>query len=232
MSRVKWQQLEKLLSWAQKQLAQDRESQKACLLLQDQCQEKISQLPREKASSKADGAVTSFDLPQEVQLFPQAIALFTDGACRGNPGPGSWAAMAQAHYQGLKNDGDIIFSASGVDIPTTNNKMELTAALQGLFKVREYLTEQSLPLHTPILLFSDSKYVLDGLDKWVEGWKKRGWKKADNKVPENVELWKALDQINGELQGLRFHWVKGHAGHPQNEYVDKMANIALDEAGH
>ena len=111
---------------------------------------------------------------------------------------------------------------------TTNNRMELEGALQAL----EALTrEDTKALSKSVFLYSDSKYVVDGIEKWVPGWKKRGWKKADKKEPENLALWQELDTVVGKFKKLRFQWVKGHAGHPQNEYCDQLANQALDEAG-
>ena len=82
-----------------------------------------------------------------------------------------------------------------------------------------------------LILFSDSKYVVDGLKSWIHGWKRRGWKKADKKVPENVELWQQLDQLVSKFKNIEYQWVKGHAGHPQNERCDQLANEALDDAG-
>src|SRR5690606_30200849 len=109
------------------------------------------------------------------QGLGHALVLFTDGACRGNPGPGSWAAMGQVHKDRDTMDGDVLFEASGVDVPTTNNRMELSAALNGLRLMKDHCIDNGLSLHMPILIFSDSKYLLEGLEKWVPGWKARGW---------------------------------------------------------
>ena len=145
--------------------------------------------------------------------------LYTDGACRGNPGPGSWAYIIQ------NNESSIVEENADFDEYTTNNKMELGAVINGL----ESLASMVTPMHT-ILVYTDSKYVVDGMKSWVAGWKKRGWKKADNKAPENVELWKKLDELRS-IANIDFHWVKGHSGHAQNEYVDGLANKVLDENG-
>ncbi len=148
------------------------------------------------------------------------IALFSDGACRGNPGPGSWAFVAQS------KSGEIIQKASGVAEHTTNNRMELQGAIEGL----AYLdtVDES---YTKVIFFTDSRYVVDGISSWVKGWKARGWKKADKKTPENVEQWKLLDEL-ALKRDVKFVWVKGHAGHPQNELCDQLANEALDAQGH
>lgn len=164
------------------------------------------------------------DFPLTVELPKNGYALFTDGACRGNPGPGAWGVLIQDHAR------QIVLEASGLDTQTTNNRMELLAVIEAAGQLLNHLGQnqwEKAVLH----LFSDSKYVLDGLKSWVPGWKARGWKKADNKAPENLELWQELDALLGQHKNLQYHWVKGHSGHPQNEYVDQLANQALDEAG-
>ncbi len=145
------------------------------------------------------------------------IFLYTDGACRGNPGPGSWACLSQ-----IKDD-EILFQSSGVDFNTTNNKMEMTAVVEGLNRIKESTKCMNVAVYT------DSKYIVDGMKSWVSGWKKRGWKKADKKEPENLVLWKELDSLNDYFENLEFNWVKGHNGHPQNELCDQLCNKALDE---
>ena len=137
----------------------------------------------------------------------------------GNPGPGSYGYMIQ------KNDETVIDEGHGVSKLTTNNKMELTAVIEALKAVENSVT----PMHE-VFIYTDSKYVVDGMKSWVAGWKRRGWKKADKKEPENLDLWKELDRLS-QICHSQFLWVKGHAGHPQNEYVDGLANKALDEAG-
>ena len=159
-------------------------------------------------------------LPKEVKEN-NAIALFTDGACRGNPGVGAWGAMGQ------KSDNSILFEKSGIERLTTNNKMELTGAIMALEEVilRKDTNKQ-------IFLYSDSKYVVNGIKSWVYTWKKRGWKKADGKIPNNLELWQKLYHLREQFSQIHFRWVAGHSGHPQNEFVDQLANHALDEAGY
>ena len=138
------------------------------------------------------------------------VEIFTDGACKGNPGPGGWGAILRLgrHEKEL----------SGSDPETTNNRMELTAAIKGL----EALTEPC-----EVDLYSDSKYVLDGITKWVHGWKKRGWKNASKKPVRNEDLWHELIAAS-EHHVMHWHWVKGHDGHPENERADKLASDQAD----
>ncbi|MDD4975048.1 MAG: ribonuclease HI [Bacteriovorax sp.] len=169
---------------------------------------------------------THFPLPEEMRELSQGFAIFADGACRGNPGPGAWATMIQ------DTKGDVILKSSGVDVPTTNNKMELEGVIRGLKGLIEKWVDEGVSDHeSPVFVYSDSKYVTEGIEKWVIGWKARGWKKADNKEPENLLLWKELDQLKSSFNHIKFLWVRGHSGHPQNEMCDRMANLALDEAG-
>lgn len=158
----------------------------------------------------------SFELPKEVQN-ENTLALFSDGACRGNPGPGSWAFIAQ------DAKGTLISEGSDFEEKTTNNRMELKGAIYALKFAKEEKQNQ-------FFLYTDSKYVVDGVEKWVAGWKSRGWKKADKKEPENLDLWKEIDELVSGMN-VKLMWVKGHAGHPQNEYCDQLANKTLDEAG-
>ena len=134
------------------------------------------------------------------------IEIFTDGACKGNPGPGGWCAILR--YNGVEK------MISGGEKDTTNNRMELSAVLFALKALKE-------PCH--ITLQSDSKYVLDSLSKgWVYGWKKKGWKKSDGKPALNVDLWQQLlEEIR--KHELEYVWIKGHAGHPENERCDAQA---------
>ena len=148
---------------------------------------------------------------------------FSDGACRGNPGPGAWGGLIQ------DNSGEIQFEGEGVEVSTTNNRMELEGAIACLKALVDLAQEND---GTPqMALYSDSKYVVDGFKSWMKGWKSRGWKKGDGKVPENVDLWQQLDTLGAQLPEIQFYWVKGHSGHPQNERCDQIANKALDEAG-
>ncbi|WP_100259479.1 ribonuclease HI [Qipengyuania seohaensis] len=140
------------------------------------------------------------------------IELFTDGSCKGNPGPGGWAALLRMgrHEKEL----------SGSDPETTNNRMEMTAVIRGLSALIE-------PCQVDI--YTDSKYVIDGITKWVHGWKKRGWINASKKPVKNAELWHDLIEATARHQ-IEWHWVKGHSGHLENERVDTLANQAADRA--
>lgn len=165
-------------------------------------------------------------LPNELKELNSGFAIFADGACRGNPGPGAWATLIQDHSS------TIILKSTGVDVPTTNNKMELEAVIRGLKGlVEKWIEDRFSDRDAPVFVYSDSKYVVEGIEKWVPSWKARGWKKADNKEPENLVLWRELEELKINFNRISFVWVKGHSGHPQNELCDKMANQALDEAG-
>jgi ribonuclease HI len=135
----------------------------------------------------------------------QAI-IFTDGACLGNPGPGGYAAVIT-----IAGDEQIIV---GRDRSTTNNKMEMTAAIKALEAVSKDL---------PVVIHSDSQYVIKGATEWLRGWKAKGWRKADGKPVMNQDLWMQMDALMVGRQ-ITWKWVKGHAGHPENERVDSLAN--------
>ena len=136
----------------------------------------------------------------------KTVILYTDGACSGNPGPGGWGAILE--YQGHEKE------FSGGEENTTNNRMELTAVIEGLSKLKEPCIVE---------LYSDSKYVIDGLEKgWAEGWKKRGWIKSDKKPALNPDLWDQLLTLT-HIHQMRYHWVKGHAENPKNNRCDEMA---------
>ncbi|MBU1347319.1 MAG: ribonuclease HI [Alphaproteobacteria bacterium] len=138
------------------------------------------------------------------------VIIHTDGACKGNPGPGGWGAILQA--------GGKTKELCGGEPLTTNNRMELTAAIMAL----EALTRPcKVDLHT------DSKYVMDGITGWIHGWKARGWKTADKKPVKNDDLWKRLDLARTRHE-VKWHWVKGHAGHDLNERADQLANQGID----
>ena len=139
------------------------------------------------------------------------VTLFTDGACRGNPGPGGWGA-----YLIFKDKEKSLY---GFEDNTTNNRMELMAAIQGLKALNRSCT---------IELKTDSKYVLQGITEWMPGWKKNGWKTAAKKPVKNVDLWQLLDNEVTRHQ-VNWHWVKGHAGIHGNEMADQLANQAIDE---
>ncbi len=138
------------------------------------------------------------------------VEVFTDGACRGNPGPGGWGAVLR-HQQREKE-------LYGGERATTNNRMELTAAIRAL----EALTERCR-----VEITTDSVYVKDGITKWLDGWRARGWRTAKNKPVKNQDLWMRLAELV-EGHDVRWHWVKGHAGHPENERADALANKGLD----
>jgi ribonuclease HI len=144
--------------------------------------------------------------------LPQ-VEIFTDGACKGNPGPGGWGALLRmgAHEKEL----------AGGEPNTTNNRMELTAALQGL---------NALTRPCRVTLYTDSRYVMDGLTKWIHGWQKNGWKTADKKPVKNADLWQEL-LAAAHPHRIDWRWVKGHAGHPENERVDKLASDAAKAQG-
>ena len=139
------------------------------------------------------------------------VVIYTDGACSGNPGPGGWGAILTW--------GDKCKEPSGGEATTTNNRMELMAAISAL----EALTRPSrVELHT------DSVYLKDGITKWIHGWKKNGWRTADKKPVKNAELWQRLDEAQ-RMHDIDWRWVKGHAGHAENERADELARLALAE---
>ncbi|MFK8053120.1 MAG: ribonuclease HI [Woeseiaceae bacterium] len=141
----------------------------------------------------------------------QPVIIYTDGACRGNPGPGGWGAALQF--------GPKTRHLSGGELETTNNRMELTAAIEALAALKRPCV---------INLFTDSVYVRDGITKWLAGWKQRGWKTAAKKPVKNQDLWIRLDELAAAHQ-IEWHWVKGHAGDPGNELADTLANQGLDD---
>lgn len=146
---------------------------------------------------------------QESQHKLSFVELFTDGACSGNPGPGGWGALLRC--KGVEKE------LSGAEPDTTNNRMELMAAIEGL---------KSLKRACAVDLYTDSKYVLQGLTEWLPGWKARGWKTAGKKPVKNQDLWMALDEQVARHH-VTWHWVKGHAGHAENERVDELARMAI-----
>jgi ribonuclease HI len=139
------------------------------------------------------------------------VEIFTDGACRGNPGPGGWGVLLRY--------GDVEKRLYGGEPDTTNNRMELLAVIKAL---------EALKKPCRIRLSSDSKYVLGGITEWMPNWKKRNWKTASKKPVQNVELWQRLDALAAE-HDIDWHWVKGHSGHRENEIADQLANQGIDE---
>ncbi len=137
------------------------------------------------------------------------IEMYTDGACSGNPGPGGWGVLLRYH--------DSEKTLSGAELETTNNRMELMAAIMGL---------KALTRPCEIILTTDSVYVKNGITEWIASWKRKGWRTANNKPVKNQDLWQQLDQEVARHR-VEWHWVKGHSGHPENEQVDSLAREAL-----
>ncbi len=141
------------------------------------------------------------------------VDIFTDGACSGNPGPGGWAAILR--YRGVEKE------LSGYEPATTNNRMEMTAAISAL---------EALKRPCRVRLWSDSQYLRDGITRWIHGWKLRGWRTTDRKPVKNIDLWQRLDAAASRHQ-VAWEWVRGHAGHPENERADALARAAIAAAG-
>ncbi len=139
------------------------------------------------------------------------VEIFTDGACRGNPGPGGWGVLLRY--------GDVERELFGGELNTTNNRMELQAAIEAL---------KALSRPCSVDLTTDSVYVRNGITTWMDNWKKKGWRTAARKPVKNVDLWQALDTESQRHQ-VRWHWVKGHSGHAENERADQLANRGIDE---
>ena len=139
------------------------------------------------------------------------IELFTDGACRGNPGPGGWGALLR--------QGDRVRELHGGEAETTNNRMEMTAVIEGLIALKR-------PCQVHIT--TDSQYVMKGVTEWMPNWKKRRWRTAAGQPVKNVDLWQKLDALLADHE-VTWEWVKGHSGHPENERVDALANLGIDE---
>jgi ribonuclease HI len=137
----------------------------------------------------------------------QLVEIFTDGACKGNPGPGGWGVVLRS--------GAHVKEMHGGMPATTNNRMELTAVIEGL---------AALTRRCNVKLFTDSQYVQKGISIWIHDWKRRGWRTADKKPVKNVDLWQRLEQLAAQHE-IEWKWVKGHAGHPENERADQLANL-------
>jgi len=140
------------------------------------------------------------------------VELFTDGACKGNPGPGGWGAVLR--FNGREKE------LSGGEALTTNNRMEMMAAIEGL---------KALTRPCAVTLWTDSVYVKDGITKWIHGWQRNGWRTADRKPVKNADLWQALLEA-ARPHRVEWRWVKGHAGHPENERADRLASAAAEAA--
>lgn len=143
--------------------------------------------------------------------MPKQITLYTDGGCRGNPGIGGWGCILS--YQHHRKE------FSGNEQDTTNNRMELTAVIRGLEQLKE---------PCEVRIFSDSKYVCEGIDKWLSNWIKKNWKTANNKAVLNQDLWQHLATLLDTHHSVHCEWIKGHSGHPENEHADALSNQAMD----
>lgn len=141
------------------------------------------------------------------------VEIYTDGACKGNPGPGGWGVLLR--YNGTEK------TLKGAESHTTNNRMELTAAIKALDALKDICQ---------VDLYTDSQYVRQGMIDWMAQWKKNGWRNSKKEPVKNADLWQQLDALAARHQ-IRWHWVKGHSGHPENEQADALANEAIDELG-
>ncbi|MDK4680686.1 ribonuclease HI [Kingella negevensis] len=143
----------------------------------------------------------------------KTVYLYTDGACKGNPGVGGWGALLRygSHEKEL----------FGSEVDTTNNRMELTAIIEGLAQLTR-------PCH--VVICTDSQYVKNGMESWIHGWKKNGWKTASKQPVKNETLWRRLDELAAQHQ-IEWTWVRGHTGHPENERADELANMGAARAG-
>lgn len=139
------------------------------------------------------------------------IEIYTDGACKGNPGPGGWGALLR--YNGQEK------SLYGAESHTTNNRMELMAAIKAL---------EALKKPCSVDLYTDSQYLRQGMMGWLHGWKKNGWKNSKKEPVKNADLWQTLDKL-ASVHQITWHWVKGHSGHKENDQVDELANLAITE---
>ncbi|MBT4880123.1 MAG: ribonuclease HI [Alphaproteobacteria bacterium] len=147
--------------------------------------------------------------------MPTIVEIYTDGACKGNPGPGGWGVLLRY--------GEVEKELSGYEYDTTNNRMELLAAIKGL---------EALKRHSVVHVHTDSTYVKDGITKWIHAWKKKGWKTSQRKPVKNADLWEILEGLT-HAHKVSWFWVKGHSGHPENDRVDELAQEAAEAAsGH
>jgi ribonuclease HI len=139
------------------------------------------------------------------------VEIYTDGACSGNPGPGGWGALLR--YNGHEKE------LCGGEAETTNNRMEMMAVIKAL---------EALKKPSQVKIYTDSKYVMQGITEWLEGWKARGWKTASKKPVKNQDLWQEIDLVVNK-HSVKFEWVKGHAGHPENERADELARSGIPQ---
>ena len=148
-------------------------------------------------------------MPDGAPRAGSGVEIFTDGACSGNPGPGGWGAVLR--YRGVEKE------LAGGETPTTNNRMELMAAIAAL---------EALTRPCRVSLYTDSRYLRDGITRWLPAWKGRGWRTADKKPVKNLDLWQRLEAAAARHE-IEWHWVRGHAGHPENERADALARAAV-----
>ena len=153
-------------------------------------------------------------MTDDLQTTAQHVVIYTDGACKGNPGPGGWGAMLTS--------GDTVKELFGGELGTTNNRMEMTAVIEAL---------AALKRPCRVTLYLDSEYVRKGITEWIGGWKARGWRTAAKQPVKNVDLWQKLDAlISSSGHAIEWRWVKGHAGDPGNERADALANKGVIQA--
>ncbi|AUB68518.1 TPA: ribonuclease HI [Legionella pneumophila] len=139
------------------------------------------------------------------------VEIYTDGACKGNPGPGGWGVLLR--YNGIEK------TLHGGEAQTTNNRMELMAAIMGL---------EALKRPCEVDLYTDSQYLQQGMKEWIKTWKKNGWRNSKKELVKNAELWKSLDNL-ASIHNIHWHWIKGHSGHLENDLVDALANLGIEE---
>ncbi|HAT1884253.1 TPA: ribonuclease HI [Legionella pneumophila] len=139
------------------------------------------------------------------------VEIYTDGACKGNPGPGGWGVLLR--YNGREK------TLHGGEAQTTNNRMELMAAIKGL---------EALKRPCEVDLYTDSQYLQQGMKEWIKTWKKNGWRNSKKELVKNAELWQSLDNL-ASIHNIHWHWVKGHSGHLENDLVDALANLGIEE---
>ncbi len=144
-------------------------------------------------------------------MAEEVVEIYADGACKGNPGPGGWGVLLRS--RGRERE------MCGGEAQTTNNRMELTAVIEALASLRQ---------RSKVRVYTDSQYVQKGISEWIHNWKRRGWKTADKKAVKNADLWGRLDEL-ARSHEVEWHWVKGHAGHPENERADALANQGMTQ---
>jgi len=142
-----------------------------------------------------------------------SITIYTDGACKGNPGEGGWGAYIEYNNEKVK--------LYGYEKDTTNNRMEITAAIEALRYIK---------VKSNIIIYTDSKYLMNGINTWINNWKKNNWRTSSNKDVKNVDLWQIIDELNSN-HSIKWSWVKGHSGNPGNEMADELANFAITSQG-